>query len=168
MYVQIEKPKENTSSAGRQGSRAVANSVIQKKSNDKQGVGFVDKYPKTIAQRKMHSMGVIYSVQPQCIIQREERDVDGVIVDISPGYASWEMNGKWHINWKLGEGNVYHVTDEDKNPKIHYFFTLDAGDISDAVAPKRMKGKKGTSKKFSALPQDVQKFIVKNISDLIS
>ncbi|NRD74766.1 hypothetical protein HQQ94_16385 [Shewanella sp. VB17] len=35
MYEQIEKPKENKS-------RAVANSVAQKKSNGKQGVGFVD------------------------------------------------------------------------------------------------------------------------------
>ena len=49
MYAQVEKPKENKSSS-------VANSVTQKKSNGKQGFGFVDKRPETIAQRKLQEM----------------------------------------------------------------------------------------------------------------
>ncbi len=48
MYAQIEKPKENNS-------RVVANSVAQKKSNGKQGLGFVDNRPKSITQRKLLS-----------------------------------------------------------------------------------------------------------------
>lgn len=46
MYMQVEKPK------GSKG-RAVANSVIQKKSNTKQGFGFVDNRTLPIAQRKL-------------------------------------------------------------------------------------------------------------------
>ena len=46
MYEQIEKPKENKS-------RAVANSVTQKKSAGKQGFGFVDNRPQTIVQRNI-------------------------------------------------------------------------------------------------------------------
>ena len=46
MYQQAEKPKENKS-------RAVANSVSQKKSTTKEGFGFVDNRPGTIAQRKV-------------------------------------------------------------------------------------------------------------------
>lgn len=48
MYVQKEKPKENKS-------RAVANSVGQKKSNVKQGFEFVDNRPEVIAQRKLQA-----------------------------------------------------------------------------------------------------------------
>ncbi|NEZ57635.1 hypothetical protein [Adonisia turfae] len=49
MYEQIEKPKENKS-------RAVANSVAQKKSYGRQGFGFVDNRPEAVAQRKMQKM----------------------------------------------------------------------------------------------------------------
>jgi len=45
MYEQVEKPKENKS-------KAVVNSVAQKKSNGKQGFGFVDNRPESITQRK--------------------------------------------------------------------------------------------------------------------
>lgn len=44
MYAQVEKPKENKS-------RAAANAVAQKKSDVKQGFGFVDNRPETVAQR---------------------------------------------------------------------------------------------------------------------
>jgi hypothetical protein len=46
MYEQTVKPKENKS-------RAVANSVTQKKSNRKQGFGVVDNRPEVVAQRKL-------------------------------------------------------------------------------------------------------------------
>ena len=46
MYEQVEKPKENKS-------RAVANSVAQKKSSGKQGFGFEDNRLESITQRKV-------------------------------------------------------------------------------------------------------------------
>lgn len=49
MYKQIEKSKENKS-------RTVANSVTQKKSDVKQGLGFVDNRPEGVAQRKLQEM----------------------------------------------------------------------------------------------------------------
>lgn len=49
MYVQVEKPKENKS-------RAIANSVAQKKSSEKQGFGFVDNRPETVAQKKLQQV----------------------------------------------------------------------------------------------------------------
>jgi 5-methylcytosine-specific restriction endonuclease McrA len=47
MYEQVEKPKENKS-------RSVANSVTQKKSNEKQGFGFVDNRQEAITQRLVY------------------------------------------------------------------------------------------------------------------
>ncbi|GEM_PF-6969716 len=49
MYEQVEKPKENKS-------RAVANSIVQEKNYEKQGVGFVDNRPEAILQRKKQRM----------------------------------------------------------------------------------------------------------------
>ncbi len=46
MYEQVEKPKENKS-------RSVANSMSQKKSNVKQGFGFVDNRTETVRQLKL-------------------------------------------------------------------------------------------------------------------
>ena len=48
MYEQVEKPKENKS-------RAIANTVTQKKSYAKQGIGFVNNRPEAVAQRKIQS-----------------------------------------------------------------------------------------------------------------
>lgn len=49
MYAQVDKSKENKS-------RAVANSITQKKSNGKQGFGFVDNRPEAIVQRMHQSL----------------------------------------------------------------------------------------------------------------
>lgn len=49
MYAQVENPKENKS-------RAIANSVAQKKSNGKQGFGFVDNRPEMVTQRKVQEV----------------------------------------------------------------------------------------------------------------
>ena len=46
MYTQVEKTKENKS-------RAVANSVFQKKNNVNQGFGFLDNRIETVLQRKV-------------------------------------------------------------------------------------------------------------------
>ncbi|MFM2478179.1 hypothetical protein [Celerinatantimonas sp. MCCC 1A17872] len=50
MYEQVEKPKENES-------RVVANSVAQKKSDGKQGLGFVNNRPKPSLQHKILMQG---------------------------------------------------------------------------------------------------------------
>ncbi|MBE0370308.1 hypothetical protein [Pseudoalteromonas aurantia] len=55
MYAQIEKPK------GHKG-RAVASTVTQKKSNVKQGFGFVDNRPETIIQRAPMNVEVTWGV----------------------------------------------------------------------------------------------------------
>jgi hypothetical protein len=64
MYVQVKKPKENKS-------RAVANSVTQKKSNVKQSFGFVDNRPKSNAQKKIQSQANDSSLLP---IQKKENN----------------------------------------------------------------------------------------------
>jgi len=97
--------------------------------------------------------------------------VGGIGVTFTPGYASWTQDGgNWHINWKLGQSvrgeEVYHVTQEG-SPKNHYFFTLSAGEISDATAPKGFAGKGKTKHKFSALPTAVEQYVRTNISNLM-
>ena len=52
MYAQIEKSKETKS-------MAVANSVAQKKSQVKQGFGFLDNRPEVVAQRKLQVRSLI-------------------------------------------------------------------------------------------------------------
>ena len=56
MYVPLEKPKKNTSPTSKQKSRAVANSVLQRKSNVKQGIGFVDNRNEFMEQRKLQEI----------------------------------------------------------------------------------------------------------------
>jgi hypothetical protein len=53
MYEQVEKSNNKN--------RAVANSVAQKKSNEKQGFGFVDNRSESIAQRKI--LGMLINAQ---------------------------------------------------------------------------------------------------------
>jgi hypothetical protein len=64
---QVEKPKENKG-------RAVANSVPQKKSNGKQGFGFVDNRPAAVAQRKLQAMADNYTSQQLQPIQKKENN----------------------------------------------------------------------------------------------
>jgi len=63
MYERVEKPKENKS-------RAVANSVAQKKSKKQQGFGFVDNREKTIMQMHLENGSRIYEGLGSQIIQR--------------------------------------------------------------------------------------------------
>ena len=67
MYEQVEKPKENKS-------RAAANQVTQKKSNVKQGFGFVDNRSENISQLKLQEMTHRHSVQPRQPIQKKQID----------------------------------------------------------------------------------------------
>ncbi len=64
MYAQQKKPKENKS-------RTVANSVVQKKSNVKQGLGFVDNRTETYLQRHINAKVNNNSAQHQSIRENE-------------------------------------------------------------------------------------------------
>lgn len=71
MYTQVNKSKQNSfPTNNRQESRAVANSVGQKKCSGKQGFGFVDNRPKAIAQTKIRILGNNHFSRS---IQRENR-----------------------------------------------------------------------------------------------
>lgn len=74
MYAQVEKSKENKS-------RAIVNSITQKKSNVKQGFGFVDNRPEAIAQRKHQEMSVKYSAQLHPILKKENKNL-GLSTDL--------------------------------------------------------------------------------------
>lgn len=76
MYAQVEKPKENTSPAVRQESRAVADSVAQKKSNGKQAFGFVDNRPEVVAQRKLQEVSNNFAQLQRYVIQRGNDPID--------------------------------------------------------------------------------------------
>ena len=54
MHEQVEKSKDNKS-------RAVANSVAQKKGVGKQGLGFMDNRPESLAQKKLQEMADSHS-----------------------------------------------------------------------------------------------------------
>jgi hypothetical protein len=56
MYTPAEKSKENSFPKKREETRAVANSLSQKKSNEKQDIEFADNRTKAIAQRKFQLM----------------------------------------------------------------------------------------------------------------
>lgn len=67
MYEQLTNPKENKS-------RAIANSVAQKKSNVKQSFGFTDNRPEAFAQRKLQDLANNHSAQQQNPIQKKENN----------------------------------------------------------------------------------------------
>lgn len=86
MYEQVKKSKQNKS-------RAVANAVAQKKSNMKQGFGFVDNRPNTVAHKKLQS----FSIAEPCIqgyfkIANKEiskpEDVDPKKITIGPRFSA--------------------------------------------------------------------------------
>jgi len=131
MYEQTEKPKENKS-------RAVANSVTQKKSNAKQGFGFVDNRPVAIAQRKLHERASNNSPnqrlhrfdQGNTIQQEPKNDVENVtkktslenvtskITSDSTPQAKKEAASAWlAINLKSPEtpGQLFSLLQETKN-----------------------------------------------------
>ncbi|MEM5548761.1 hypothetical protein [Pseudoalteromonas fuliginea] len=71
MYAQVEKTKENKS-------RAVANSVGQKKSNTKQGFGFVDNRPEAVVKRSLQSIQKkdLKAIQRATIIKHHSKELD--------------------------------------------------------------------------------------------
>lgn len=76
MYKQVDKPKENSVPANRQESRAVANSVTQK-SSEEQGLEFVDNRPKVTAQMSLQKAANNYSFRMQQPIQKKAQPVPG-------------------------------------------------------------------------------------------
>ncbi|MCG8548862.1 MAG: hypothetical protein MI799_00510 [Desulfobacterales bacterium] len=58
MYRQDEKSKKNTPIANLRKSRAVVNSVSQKRNGDKSAFQFVDNRPEVVAQRKLQDMAI--------------------------------------------------------------------------------------------------------------
>jgi hypothetical protein len=103
----------------------------------------------------------------QRLIQRVP--IDGVDVD-KTGMASWEWDGKkYHLNLLPDD---FHITEEGRDPKkkkspvtkTHYFFTTHLGadlkwTMKDAIGH---GGVSGSKKKFSQLPESLQKWVAKN------
>jgi len=71
MYEQVEKPKENKS-------RAVANSVTQKKSNVKQGFGFVDNRPEAIVQKKQKELNAFYKKNRNNLLSTNSGEISSI------------------------------------------------------------------------------------------
>ena len=91
MYGRVEKSKEKSS-------KAVANAVTQKKSNGKQGVGFVDNRPQTTIQRMLTSNNSKKSSKAH-VIQRAftERRVNNTIATRAAIKGHRQTESKW--NW---------------------------------------------------------------------
>jgi hypothetical protein len=128
MYAQKEKPAENKTSA-------VANTVTQKQSNVKQGVGFVDNRPEVVAQRKWQELSKNRSQN----------------VHINPIQKySVTSDGKMFSSQK----NLVLETDMSKD-----FYATDTGFKKNADALKRGKVKnvdfsKGGTKKFEGVSNE--------------
>lgn len=94
MYAQENKSSENKS-------RAVANSVARKKSNGKQGFGFVDNRPDAIDQRKLvHSKNDYYTLQQE-LIQKKENNAglpDNLEIGIKSPNASQLIQRAVNLN----------------------------------------------------------------------
>ncbi|MCL1124137.1 hypothetical protein [Shewanella surugensis] len=99
MYAQVEKPKENKS-------RTVANTVVQKKGNGKQGIGFVVNRPEFIAQRKMRP--VAYNILSQ---QR-----DGQVVQLK-WYDCFLSCWPFHKRTKVPEAESL-LNSQEEQPKF--------------------------------------------------
>ena len=73
MYAQVEKQKDNNKS------RAIANSVIQKRSDMKQGFGFVDNRLEAVAQKKMQDL--THNSYPPILLKSMQKKVDDYTLD---------------------------------------------------------------------------------------
>lgn len=93
MYTQVKKPKDDKS-------RAVANSVTQKKSNGKQDFGFVDNRLEAISQRKLFN---VVQQNPVNVIQMmADTDLTNQVKPGSP--ATYKVGSKYVKKWtNLGD-----------------------------------------------------------------
>jgi len=103
MYEQIEKPKENKS-------RAIVNSVTQKKSNVKYGFGFVDNRPESIAQRKMQSQANMSSSLP---LQKEENNT-GLPDNLKSGVENFS-------GYSMDDVKVHYNSDKPAQLQAHAY-----------------------------------------------
>lgn len=115
MYKQVEKPKENKS-------RAVDNSVAQKKSYVRQGFGFVDNHPVAIAQRKLQDLANISPKDRQTVQLKsieDNRSVQGHPPEIL-GRVIQKKENKTGLpdNLKSGIENLSGNSMDDV--KVHY------------------------------------------------
>lgn len=109
MYAQIEKTKENKS-------RAVANSVTQKKSNGKQGFGFIDNRSEEVAQREISGVADSSSSR-QTLIQKKEKPfgvaqlkkkgkvTDDYIQNLLKDIGNEELQKQLKFAWELIQAN---------------------------------------------------------------
>lgn len=118
MYAQVVKPKGNES-------RAVANSVAQKKSGVPQGFGFVDNRPEAIAQRKLQEIAnsnpkiqqaVQLPINSDFPIQRIPMEMNesfpAVNEDVSTGEDVFSDTGITSVQVKIG------ALDEDEDDEV--------------------------------------------------
>ncbi|WP_440056296.1 hypothetical protein ACSLBF_19500 (plasmid) [Pseudoalteromonas sp. T1lg65] len=116
MYTQVDKSKEHKS-------RAVANSVAQNKSSDKQGFGFVDNRLSAISQRKvgkifnsyihdnqtlqLHSLGsVIQKVDMHYwVVKPGEKEYIGSFKSHAEANNWWKANKSDYVGFTFGRGS---------------------------------------------------------------
>ncbi|CAH9053881.1 hypothetical protein PSECIP111951_00913 [Pseudoalteromonas holothuriae] len=132
MYAQVEKSKENKS-------RVVANSVAQKKSDEKQGFGFVDNRPEAVAQRTLQKMTNGYQLVKQATqlkyidnnytskkqdpIQRAEKVKDNPIqLRIREGGELYDTGVNPQKKWGFTprEVSTYNVINDGAYPEITF------------------------------------------------
>lgn len=101
MYAQVEKSKEDKS-------RAVANSVAQKKGNEKQGFGFVDNRYNTKTNNSLQML------MRNKTIQRDVVDEEGDVVDFDD---FWEANGSDFEDNFYSRDEIERFFNEEKGKK---------------------------------------------------
>ena len=94
MYAQVEKSKDNKN-------RSVANSVGQKKSDGKQGFGFVDNRPVSVVQRKSQDITeVATNRNPSSMLLQLKAGVESFSVDWKKHTDNDENNAAFWIDYK--------------------------------------------------------------------
>ena len=106
MYERVEKPKENKS-------RTVANSVAQKKSDRKQGFGFVDNRSECVAQRKVIKLSNINPNENQIAQLVKFKNTD-----TNKSYNVTEGSGRIDAVEIDGDGSGYITFDINKDNAI--------------------------------------------------
>jgi hypothetical protein len=148
MYTPVNKSKENSFPTNMQESRAVANSVAQKKNNGKQSFGFIDNRPKATAQMKLTKMiNSRVLIQPSCkslkqsnankVVQRvtmvTDQNMDKVAADVTNSdqntvaITKESDNYYWYSQHNIGSQKAY-TQREYPNLSIGY-----EGDVSKGV-----------------------------------
>lgn len=101
------------------------------------------------------------------VIQKKiTKTIGGISVSAQDNgaYPQWDMeNYTWHIHWGALDKNskMYHCVTRESNPKVHYFFTYDSGELVS-----RSSGQRG-QKKFDDLPKKVRDYVTANIDALL-